>query len=361
MSARFLILPVVAITLCYAEDANLRCPDADMKYIIDVDTGVDDAMALMMMTAYNKSIEAITVVAGNTNMENAYNNTMRVLQEINHTEIPVYKGADRPILGLWQPEEFYFGDDNFGNVAVNYTIGNNSANDSTFAPLEMIKLIRGSCGKITLIMLGPLTNLAIALLVDPYITQNVSEIFILGGNIEGRGNIKPGSEFNFLVDPEAAEVVLQRVQCNVTIVPWEAILKSTVPWEVYNITTEGRNKNAVFLKALANHTIVCCIHNGPGFRLGDMGATLAAIVPQSVQKMSTHRVAVELTGTHTKGMLVVGWEKYMITHVNRTVDIVEWFNQTAVIESFVTVFGNGSESVQAVLDQVTSTTTAPSQ
>uniref|UniRef100_A0A0K8REC4 Putative inosine-uridine preferring nucleoside hydrolase n=1 Tax=Ixodes ricinus TaxID=34613 RepID=A0A0K8REC4_IXORI len=311
-----------------------------MIYVLDVDTGVDDAMALMEMLSYNKCVEAITVVAGNTNLENAYNNTMRVLQEINKTEIPVYKGADRPILGLWEPEAVYFGSDNFGNVAQNYTIGKNSATDSTFAPLKMMQLIKESCGQITLIMLGPLTNLAIALLVDPHITRNVSEIYILGGNIEGRGNIRPGSEFNFLVDPEAAEVVLQRAECNITIVPWEAVLKSTLPWGVYNATIEVKGKKANFLKAITNHTVATFLGGGksPGFSFGDFLAVLAAVDPHSVASKQKNRVAVELTGTHTKGMLVHGWAPYMITHVNRTVDIVDYFNVTNIEAAFNKTF-----------------------
>ncbi|CAN8026907.1 unnamed protein product, partial [Ixodes persulcatus] len=244
--------------------------------------------------------------------------------------IPVYKGADRPILGQWEPEAVYFGPDNFGNVAKNYTIGDNSATDSTFAPLKIMELIRESCGQITLIMLGPLTNLAIALLVDPHITRDVREVFILGGNIEGRGNIRPGSEFNFLVDPEAAEVVLQRVECKVTTVPWEAVLKSTLPWVIRKITFPG--KKAKFLKDLTNHTVATFLGNGksPGFSLGDFLAVLAAVDPDSVASKQKNRVAVELTGTHTKGMLVHGWADYMITHVNRTVDIVDYFNVTNI-------------------------------
>ncbi|CAN8008043.1 unnamed protein product, partial [Ixodes pacificus] len=334
-----------AIAVCYSEETLKSCVSSRMSYILDVDTGVDDAMALMAMLSYNKHVEAITVVAGNTDLGNAYNNTMRVLQEINKTEIPVYKGADKPILGLWEPEAVYFGSDNFGNVAQNYTIGTNSANDTTFAALKMMDLIRASCNNITLILLGPLTNLAIALLVDPHITRGVSEIFILGGNIEGRGNIRPGSEFNFLVDPESAEVVLQRVECNVTIVPWEAVLKSTLPWNVFNATIGGTGRKAAFLKALTNHTITVFLGNGksPGFNLGDFLAVLAALDPGSVASKGAHRVAVELTGTQTKGMLVQGWEPYMIPHVKRTLDIVNWFNVTHIEAAFNKTFNKDKD------------------
>uniref|UniRef100_A0A0K8R547 Putative purine hydrolase aedes aegypti salivary purine nucleosidase n=1 Tax=Ixodes ricinus TaxID=34613 RepID=A0A0K8R547_IXORI len=77
-----LLLLVNAIAMGYSEGTTKRCNLDGMSYVLDVDTGVDDAMALMEMLSYNKCVEAITVVAGNTNLENAYNNTMRVLQEI---------------------------------------------------------------------------------------------------------------------------------------------------------------------------------------------------------------------------------------------------------------------------------------
>ncbi|CAN7977231.1 unnamed protein product, partial [Ixodes persulcatus] len=258
-------------------------------------------------------------------------------------KIPVYKGAAKPILGHWEPEEDYFGSDNFGNVASKYAIGKNAARDDTFAALKLIELIRASPNQITLILLAPLTNLAIALLVDPAITRNVSEIYILGGNIEGHGNIKPGSEFNFLVDPEAAQVVLDRVECRVTIVPWEAVLKSTLPWVMngihlfYTLT----RKKAKFLKALTNHTISCCLGNGqsPGFSLGDFLAVLALVDPASVHERLHHRVAVELTGFHTKGMLVHGWTADMLPPVNRTVDIVDRFNVRNIEKAFRKTFG----------------------
>lgn len=102
-------------------------------------------------------------------------------------QIPVFKGADRPIDGRWQYEAFFFGNDSFGGVATQYPMGKNPAvKNMTYAPLKMIELIREYPGEFTLVLLGPLTNLAIALLADPYLTEDVRDIFILGGNYEGK-------------------------------------------------------------------------------------------------------------------------------------------------------------------------------
>lgn len=85
--AKLVLLPAAAIAMRYSVDNFKLCPYGDMRYIMDVDTGVDDAMALMGMMSYSWCVEAITVVAGNTNMENAYNNTMRVLKELGQTQV----------------------------------------------------------------------------------------------------------------------------------------------------------------------------------------------------------------------------------------------------------------------------------
>ncbi|KAH7960814.1 hypothetical protein HPB49_023586 [Dermacentor silvarum] len=297
-------------------NSQIDCLDGPaLKLLMDVDTGVDDAMALTLAaTSPNVSIEAITVVAGNTNLSNAYNNTMRVLEQINRTDIPVYLGADRPIDGFWDYEAIYFGEDNFGNAGGKYAMGNNPAQDpDKHGYLKMIEIIKNSSNDLTLMLLGPLTNLAIALLVEPDLTENVSAIYILGGNIYGKGNIKPGSEFNFLTDPEAALVVLQRALCPVYIVPWEAVLDATVPWDIYYNITNQTGQLQTFLRDITNHTVHCCLTESPGFSLGDWLAALAAIVPGSVTKSLQSRVSVELTGTHTRGQLVHGWMPYMLT------------------------------------------------
>ncbi|KAH6942369.1 hypothetical protein HPB50_004221 [Hyalomma asiaticum] len=311
-----------------------------LRLLMDVDTGVDDAMAITFAgTSPNFCLLAITVVAGNTNLSNAYNNTLRVLKQINRTDVPVYKGADRPIDGFWEYEAVYFGEDNFGNVGHRYEMGNNSAGDvHDYGYMKMLEFMRNSSGDLTLMMLGPLTNLAIALLVEPNITQNVKAIYILGGNIYGMGNILPGSEFNFLTDPEAALVVLQRALCPVYIVPWETVLGSVVPWATFNETTAKNGSLQTFLLDISNHTIQCCHAGRTGYSLGDWMAMLAALVPESITESIENRVSVELTGTHTRGQLVHAWMPYMLTEVKRNVTIIKKFNQSIVDEYFKRTF-----------------------
>lgn len=101
-------------------------------------------------------------------------------------QIPVVKGADRPFHGNWEQEKLYFGTDNFGDVARYYQVGPNTLKGDHTAALQLLKMVREKPGQLTLVQLGPLTNLAIALLVDPDFTKDVKEIFVLGGNFRGK-------------------------------------------------------------------------------------------------------------------------------------------------------------------------------
>ncbi|KAH6932871.1 hypothetical protein HPB50_010479 [Hyalomma asiaticum] len=301
----------------------------NLTLLLDVDTGVDDALAIGLALGSGADVAAITTVAGNTRLVAAQENTLRVLRVFGRTDIPVFRGADRPLDGEWNPEEHYFGDDGFGEMSAHYDVGVNAAgtaglgDDGAPAALRIIELVRARPGQLTLVLLGPLTNAAIALLVDPHFTRGLREMVILGGNRQGRGNVAPGSEFNFHTDPEAAHIVLQRVQCPVTIVPWETALLSTLPWPVYHNLVLKNGTRAQFMADVTRHTRRCCEAGKEGFNVGDALAVLAALAPSSVLESVDRRVAVELSGHHTRGQMVQAWSPTMLPQVQRTVKLVK--------------------------------------
>ncbi|KAL3261119.1 hypothetical protein MRX96_046184 [Rhipicephalus microplus] len=314
-----------------------------LKIIMDVDTGVDDAMALILaLTSERATVEAITIVAGNAYRDAAYNNTLRVLNLLGRTDMPVFKGADRPIAQQLVTEKFYFGPDSFGGVSDKYPMAVLKSVSNKVAPVVMRNMIRQRPKELTLLMIGPLTNLAIAMLMDPELTDDVEQIFIMGGNIYGQGNVRVGGEFNFVTDPEAARVVLQRSTCPVTVVVWEALLQGTVPWDVYNEVVAQDTKLAKFLHDVNNHTIECCMkHQSPsGFRVGDFLAVMAALVPGSVSGSLDVPSDVELNGDYTRGQMVMvhAWLKGQLPHITRSVTIVHSFDIEAVSNQFRKVF-----------------------
>ncbi|KAH6932872.1 hypothetical protein HPB50_010480 [Hyalomma asiaticum] len=312
-----------------------------LKLIMDVDTGVDDAMALVFaLTSERATVEAITVVAGNAYRDEAYNNTLRVLKLLDRAEVPVYKGADKPISGLWKTEEEYFGPDNFGGVSGRYPMAVLKSESKKLAHIAMRDMIKQRPKELTLIMLGPLTNLAIAMLMDPSLTDDIAQIFILGGNIYGKGNVKAAAEFNFITDPEAVRVVLQRATCPVTVVVWEAVLQATVPWPIYNEVIGEDTKLARFLRDVNNHTVECCMKHGEqsAFHLGDFLAVMAALVPDSVSGSMEMRSDVELHGDYTRGQMVHAWLGQHLPHITHNVTLVYSFDTEATANQFRKVF-----------------------
>ncbi|XP_075559630.1 nucleoside hydrolase-like [Dermacentor variabilis] len=313
-----------------------------LRLLLDVDPGVDDALAIALAaTLTNVTIEAITVVAGNAEVEAGCNNTLRTLKFLNRTDVPVIKGADRSIDGYGKAEKRYFGPDNFGNVSEQYPMSSNPYNGSQTGYAKMIEMAKENPGELTFVLTGPLTNLAIAMLMEPDFSKNIRHVYILGGTLYAMGNVQPSAEYNFLTDPEAALIVLQRAECPITIIPWEASLHAPVSWDTFYSITNQTGTLQRFLRETTNFTIQCCLSGDlspDGFPVGDFLAVLAAAVPASVNHTLQNRVDVERCGMFTRGTLVHSWEPRHLKHVKHNVTIVESFNVDLVVKYFNATF-----------------------
>jgi len=176
------------------------------KHILfDTDPGIDDSLAILLAIASPEVIvEGISVVHGNCSTEQSSINALSVIELANATHIPVFKGCDLPLLqpSLLAPETH-------GNTGVGYAklpepgIKPQVQHGSDF----LIEKIMSSPGEITLVCIGPLTNIAMAIRKEPRIVQNVKEAFIMGGALRHEGNTTPLAEFNTYVDPHAAHIV----------------------------------------------------------------------------------------------------------------------------------------------------------
>ena len=196
------------------------------KIIMDVDTGTDDAVAIMMAIASPEiDLMAITTVNGNRNVELTTNNTLRVIDYLG-ISVPVYKGCALPMVATLNParkvliprgDKPFDGEENHGNHL------DLPDTDLQPEPLNavsyLINTLMASDGDITIVAIGPLTNIAVAMRAEPRISAKIKEIIIMGGgNIEGNIGRMQRAEFNFWVDPEAVEIVL-RSGCKMTVVP----------------------------------------------------------------------------------------------------------------------------------------------
>ena len=176
-----------------------------MKVIMDVDTGVDDAMALAMAVASpDIDLLGVTTVAGNVSLGQATSNTLRVLDYLGATDVSVYRGMSRPLSRDHFDAAHFHGNDGLGGAPI--PVSHRSPQSMT-APEFIVHTARNSGGDLSLVCVGPLTNLAVALSLEPDLPQLVSRTVIMGGAFTVGGNATPWAEFNAAVDPEAARIV----------------------------------------------------------------------------------------------------------------------------------------------------------
>jgi len=176
------------------------------KIIIDTDPGVDDAMAIFFaLRSPELDLIGLTTIFGNVHTDLATTNALRLLEIAGRTDIPVAKGADNPLsCPFGGPVPYVHGDDGQGNT--NLPLPHTHAIAQSAAAF-IIEQIMAAPGEITLVPVGPLTNVALALRLEPRIVQNVKEVVIMGGNALCPGNATPAAEANIHNDPEAADVV----------------------------------------------------------------------------------------------------------------------------------------------------------
>ena len=176
------------------------------KIILDTDPGVDDAQAIqLILAAPELNLLGLTTIFGNVDVELATTNALRLLDLGNRTDVPVAKGAADPLNGPYLGAvTFVHGDDGQGNTfrpaSQQQPIGPSAAE-------FIVQQLNEQPGVITLVAVGPLTNLALALQLDPTITEKVVEVVVMGGNAFCAGNATPAGEANILNDPDAADRV----------------------------------------------------------------------------------------------------------------------------------------------------------
>ena len=177
-----------------------------MKIIIDTDPGTDDAVAILIALAHfsDEEILGITTVAGNVGVKIGTINALRILEHAGRNKIHVYEGENTPLKRELLTAEWVHGTDGLGGVPF-------PEPSKTEEDLDAVSFLKQSISsseeKVTLCVLGPMTNIGKALIEKPEISDNIEQIIFMGGSATG-GNTTPAAEFNILVDPEATEIVL---------------------------------------------------------------------------------------------------------------------------------------------------------
>lgn len=216
------------------------------KFLIDTDTASDDAVALCMAFQHpDIDVVAITVVAGNVPLDKAVQNALYTAERCG-VDVPVYAGHARPLMRDLGTAQDVHGHDGMGDIGLPLT---GRVPDAGWGPDVIVETIRAHPGQITLVAIGPLTNVATAILWAPDIAEKVERVIIMGGTGEhGPGNVSPTAEFNFWVDPEAVRVVL-RSGMPIELVGWDISIASAVVDETRRCELEGLDSD------LANFSI----------------------------------------------------------------------------------------------------------
>ena len=189
------------------------------RFLIDTDTGNDDVWALIAALRAEEQIrvEAITVVVGNVPLDLCVKNALIAVEKADTYHPPVYKGMGRPIIRKMRDASNVHGEDGLSNMNLPYP---NIKPEKKHAVDAIIDIIMENPGEIEVVTLGPLTNLAMAYLIEPEIAHKIKKVFIMGGTGLDQGNATPAAEFNIMVDAEAASIVLESGM-DMTWVTWD--------------------------------------------------------------------------------------------------------------------------------------------
>jgi purine nucleosidase len=179
---------------------------AGRKVIIDTDPGTDDALAIMLaLNSPELDVRALTVVPGNVTAAQGLENALRMVSLANRCDIAVAGGAQHPLFQKLITAEFWHGKNGLADIELP---ASKCKADPRFGPDLIIEMVHANPHEITLLPIGPLTNIALAIEKDPSIIPLVKEVIIMGGSITG-GNVNASAEANIYNDPEAAQIVFQ--------------------------------------------------------------------------------------------------------------------------------------------------------
>ena len=272
-------------------------------FLIDTDTASDDAVALIMaMRAPDVQVVAITTVAGNVPVEQSTRNALYVV-ELCGAQVPVYAGADKPLLRPYQNATWFHGSDGLGEHG--YPAPHRAA-EPLHAVDAIIQTVEANPG-LVIVTLAPLTNIALALAKKPSIATQVGRCVIMGGAPCCEGNVTPAAEYNIWVDPEAARMVMLSGM-PIELIGWhlsrgESVLNQS---EIESIEA--------FKTELAHFAIECNSHarraykiqtGEDGISLPDPIAMCLALNPSVGTSWSEHYLDVETHSDLTRGMTVV--------------------------------------------------------
>jgi inosine-uridine nucleoside N-ribohydrolase len=298
LAAGNLVREAGAATLASQGSSNEQAHRGAHRVIIDTDPGVDDALALLLaMSSPELKIEGLTPVAGNVPLSLTLPNALRMVEIAGRTDIPVSAGAKAPLMRRLVTAEYAHGENGLGGAV----FPEPKTKPIALPAAEFIRqTVRKYPGEVTLIAVGPLTNVATALNLDPELAGMIKGLTIMGGSLSG-GNITPAAEFNIYVDPEAARIVFQS-GVPINMVGLDVTRKTSLTEEHVRTLEAAQNPISQGAAKIARNAIN---HNREqGFLVGPNmhdSLAIAAFLDPSLLTWKDYYVDVETTGELTAG------------------------------------------------------------
>jgi purine nucleosidase len=310
------------------------------ELIFDCDTGIDDAMAILYGAGNGARFVACTVTHGNVPVEVGTRNTLTVLDSIGLSNVPVHAGAARPMAQPLMTAEWVHGQDGLGDAGI---VPSKREPAGTLAAAEIVRLARSRPGELTLVAVGPLTNVGLALLLEPELPRLLRRVVVMGGAVGVPGNASETGEANIWHDPEAAQVLLD-APWDLVLVGLEVTMSTQLPQEALKRVETSPDPRAQLIWRLIQHYMdvyekslgerTCVLH--------DPTAMALALEPE----LATYRLvraAVELRGERSRGQVVADLRSYEPAPVDPrepgVVRIVETLDTAAFHERFLRALG----------------------
>lgn len=275
--------------------------------LIDTDPGVDDALALLMAFADERhDVIGLTVAAGNVGLDHTVRNALKLCEVAGREDVPVFAGTPDPLVYPAEDAAHVHGRDGFGDVDLPAAV---RAVEAEHAALAILRLSHQYAGELLLVALGPLTNIALALKLDPTLPQRVKRFLVMGGAITGHGNITPVAEFNIAFDPEAAHIVFTAFP-HIDVADWEATVAHGLLHRNVEQWLAADTDKARFYELISRQTRLWSEDSrGEYWYAADALAMAWALQPEGATKAEQRPLAIEMAGGRTRGATVVDWNR----------------------------------------------------
>jgi len=275
--------------------------------LIDTDPGVDDALALLMAFADPRhDVVGLTIAAGNVGLQHTVANALKLCEVAGRNDIPVFAGCAAPLLYPSPDAGYVHGQDGFGDVGYAPAVRQAEAEHAAQA---ILRLSHVHAGKLLLVALGPLTNIALALKLDPTLPERIARFVVMGGAVTCHGNITPAAEFNVYFDPEAAHIVFDAF-ARFDLADWEATIAHGLHHDSVLQWLQAGGELAAFYERISRKTREWSAdRRGDHWHSADGLAMAYALQPEGALELVERPIAVSLDGPHSRGATIVDWQR----------------------------------------------------